>query len=287
MYYLELNLKYDVFGEQGKAKFDGKRKVLRVNLPVVPIAEKEEIGKIEEEQEIEEISTENPIERGENRGKDPAILQIYQPEEVQKADIEPEVVPTLSEIHLRPSSPLPEPTVPISPPIIQEIAPQARIIEAPAEPLKPVIEVNEPVYVFNQDGSPVAHMLFHVPGLHLSSLQNSLYRNGFKANWVSESKAEIRKSGFCFQFEGLITLKGSSITAIIDYVVVKLTKAVISESWAQAGRFVQELEAVAGEEEVVTEAEVPVVVPEVPSDPVQPGTFSYIAFETPLLYELV
>ncbi len=287
VYYLELTLKYEVFGEQGKAKFDGKRKILRVNLPVVPLAEKEEIGKVEEEQEIAEISPENPIETVENKEKDPSFLQIYQPEEVQTADIEPEMAQPLPEIHLRPSSPLPEPIAPVSNPIIEEIAPQDPVIAVPAAPLKPVIERNEPVYAFNQDASPVAHILFHVPGLHLSSLQSSLYRNGFKANWVSESKAEIYKTGFYFQFEGLITLKGSSITAIIDYVVVKLTKAVISEPWAQAGRFVPELEALAGEEELVVEPEVPVVVPEVPQDPVKPAAFSYIAFETPLLYELV
>jgi len=294
VYYLELHLRFEVVGEQGKAKFDGKRKILRVSLPVVQPTEQETGVEEGEETGPTPASTDNPIEtftpKGEEAPSDPdpapSFLNFYQPVEEPKAESGAAEGP-LPEVQIHPSSPLPDPVESLPSPSIEELPPPTPSPK-PIQQLKPSTEIKEPVYVFNQDSSAVAHVLFHVPGLHLTSLHSSLYRNGFRANWISETKTETRKSDFAFQFEGLITLKGSSVTGIIDYVIVKLAKT-SPEAWNVAGHFVQDFEGLAGEEEQPVEPEAPVVVsePEVPSEPAKSSVFSYIAFETPLLYELV
>lgn len=294
VYYLELHLRFEVVGEQGKAKFDGKRKVLRVNLPVVQPAEQETAV---EEGEVAPITPENPIEtltpKEENPTSDPpapSFLTIYQPVEEPKAEIEVAESQSLPEVQIRPSPSLPDPIESLPSPSIEELPSTVSTSspKLPIQPVKPSVEVNEPVFDFNQDSSAVAHVLFHVPGLQVSSLHSSLYRNGFRAEWISETKTETRKTAFSFQFFCLINLKNSSISGIIDYVIVKLTKT-IPEPWTEAGHFVQDFEGLVEEEEqpIVPEALVAVSEPEVTSETGKPAVFSYIAFETPLLYELV
>lgn len=325
---MEIKLPYEVVKEQGNAKFDGKRKVLRVNLPVKQGKEEMETEKVEKELEsgeiegeieekvtkieenegkieefetkieenegkIEEIETKIEEKEEQIEGKETEIeknegfLHIYKPENDEKPGIEETKEMILSEIRVHP--PISEPISSIPPPKIEEISiksPEFSSFPSESPENIEIIEENRPNFTFSQDSSPISHILFPVPGLKVSSLESNLFLNGFKAKWTVENAKKSIKTEFCFEFEGKIDVFESKISAIIDYVVVKIKK-IENIEWPKAGDFSAVF--IPLEPEFVPKPdENPSISEEIPEkEPKKESIWSYISFETPLLYELV
>lgn len=273
VYYLEIRLPMEVNEDAGSAKFDRKRKEVKITLPAIrnsavnnktalqeQIEEKTPESKeiVQEVKEIEVLDS-------------PTHFLKFANEEVPTAVEAPVDEPVvLNSIKFIPQS---NTETSFSPsPLIQEISSYT------PESVPSELTVNQPSFIFKQDSGSFVYFMFNIPGLVMNSVKHTITQHEIFGTWTAIHNDITTHYQFTYRLHAEIFRKLSCVDIVIDYVVFRLHKREEKE-WSSSGDYIPELTETNPTEDPITDE-----VKDTSSSAVTP---CFIGLECSLVYELI
>jgi hypothetical protein len=295
VYYLEIRMNNDVDEDAAKARFDRKRKEVKITLPIIRNNNQTKVHQIISSEPIQEVkdsiqeSFSTQLESSlEQTLSEPAPAHLSElpipetPEEPSflkfaKEDILPPEsapVPSIDEpVVLDKIEYLPKPVSDLFPstsPIIEEIS-------SPS-PFPSELTIDQPSFIFKQDSGSFVYFMFHIPGLIMNTVKHTITHQEISGTWTGVSSNITTHYKFTYRLYADIFRKLSCVDVVIDYVVFRLHKREEKE-WASSGEYIPELTETNPVEDPVIEE-----VKETNSSSVTP---CFIGLECSLVYELI
>lgn len=293
VYYLEIRMNNDVNEDAAKARFDRKRKEVKITLPIIRNNTQNKLEQtISSEliQEVKESVSTHLESKLEDKQSQPAPTHIselpipetqeqpsflkFAKEDPLPPESESASVPSLDEpILLDKIEYLPKPTTDSSPspsPVIEDISSPS---PSPSE-----LTIDQPSFIFKQDSGSYVYFMFHIPGLIMNSVKHTITHHEISGTWTGVSSNITTHYRFTYRLQAEIFRKLSCVDVVIDYVVFRLHKREEKE-WTSSGEYIPELtESNPVEDTIIEEGK------ETHSSSVTP---CFIGLECALVYELI
>ena len=284
VYYLEVRLNNDVDEDAAKARFDRKRKEVKITLPIIRNNTQDKVEQTISS-EVKESIQESVSTQLESKLED----KLSQPAPLPETPEEPSFLKFAKEETLPPQS-VPVPT--IDEPIVLdkiEYLPKpasdtslspSPVIEEISSPSPPPSEltIDQPSFIFKQDSGSFVYFMFHIPGLIMNSVKHTITHHEISGTWTGINSNITTHYRFTYRLHAEIFRKLSCVDVVIDYVVFRLHKREEKE-WASSGEYIPELT----ETDIVEDP----IIEEVKESNSSSVTPCFIGLECALVYELI